>query len=81
MIVDFLGILAIVNLKKSKKAAKLTTEEEYEEIIDDVTQNKTLSIKKKIEKNCRKLLTICCFIYFICISFNIFNWNYDLFSL
>ena len=37
--------------EKSKKSAKLTTEEEYEEIIDDVTQNKTVSITKYVE-NC-----------------------------
>ena len=28
--------------EESKKAAKLTTEEECEEIIDDITQNKTI---------------------------------------
>ena len=35
-----------------KKAAKLTTGEECEEIVDDITQNKTALIKKLLE-NCK----------------------------
>ena len=41
------GILVIVNVS-TKKAAKLTTEE-CEEIIDNIIQNKAISIIKKID--------------------------------
>ena len=38
--------------EESEKAAKLTTEEECKEIIDDLPQNKTISITKQVE-NCK----------------------------
>ena len=47
------GILVIVNVS-TKKAAKLATEE-CEEIIDDITQNKTISITKYVE-NCKRFV-------------------------
>ena len=48
-------MLAIVSVNKEKNTAKLTTQEELEEIIDDITtitQNKTIVIKELVE-NCK----------------------------
>ena len=64
-----------------RKSAKLIVEEECDVETNDIIQNKTISGNSKnliIIKN-RKLLTICCFKYFICVSFNNIVWNYDLF--
>ena len=64
MIILF-GILVIVNVSTKTKSKKLTTEE-CEEIIDDIIQNKTISIIKKSIENCKQFVALS--ILFVSIS-------------
>ena len=65
---------------ENRKSAKLIVEEKHQEI-NDFTQNKTISIIKKVE-NCKPFVAssiFSCFIY--CVIFSDIDWNYGLFSL